>query len=1771
MTQFSLMKKLYLGVVISAFVWAHSQAATLTVTNINDSGPGSLRQAIVTANASVVSDTIQFNIPGPGVHTITPVTQLPDITRPLIIDGYTQPGSSPNTLAEGSDAMLLIEIRGGGQGINGLVFSGSGTNCVVRGLVVNGFNSTASILFGYNSVTISSNVVEGCFIGTDPTGMIARGPNSDGVWAFRGVGNRIGGLTPGARNIISAGQAGVRVVVNSSSNVIQGNLIGTDRTGTNALANLSGGIRVESGSDGTLIGGTNVAARNVIAQGISISTSSGHVIQGNFIGLDVTGRKLLMPAPTGLHVSSSACLIGGLTAVPGTPPGNVIAGSLVGNLSLSATVNDPAPSGNIIRGNLIGTDVTGTVNLGNPGVGISLDNGFNNLIGGTNAGAGNVISGCAQNGIAFSGGATNSVQGNRIGTDITGTLPIPNGIRGINLLSRDNLIGPGNVIAFNGGDGITCDVSSAINNRITANSIFANGSASSHLAIDLGFEGVEANDPGDTDTGPNHRQNFPVITDVSFASGNVTLSGTLNSIANSAYRLEFFGNPSCDSSGHGEGQTFLGFTTVTTDASGNAAFSGTLANTAGHSVFTATATDTNGNTSEFSACASVAGPCTIACPSNMIVSAAPNQCGANATFLPTTSGNCGGVTCSPPSGSLFPVGTNTVTCTTTSGANCSFTVVVNDTSPPNLVCPGNIVSNVPPGQASTAVNYSSPLVADNCGVLSTNCSPASGSTFLLGATTVTCAAIDTANNANTCTFTVTVTTTNAPPIARCRNVVTNADTSCQANVSAAAVDDGSSDSDGTIVSRTLAPAGPYPKGTNQVTLTVIDDRGGSNSCTATIVVLDTTAPALSCPASIVTNAPHGQSSVVVDYPLPSSNDNCPGVVTLNCTPARGSAFPLGTTVVICLVNDISGNTNTCSFNVTANPTALTVTWDGGGANSFWTNAVNWVANTLPVNGDGLVFPTNAAHPVNTNTFSGPTNLAFMELNGSNYVIFSPPITLFNGLTNIPPFLGSNTLRAAVNLAGDQTWRLGPVAEKTILTLMSNLSLSRFHLTLDADGVMEALGNVQGSAGSRLLKVGAGQLRIFGGNNFVPDVRVTGGTLLVDGTLAGGLSISNGATLRGSGAVPPFECAGEVRPDGVLTVLPGTANFISGSTLFIDLMTAAPPGAGYDQLRVSTPPNVASARLRVVGFFRPLVGETFVIMTNTGASPFTTTFIDKPEGSTFLVNNTRVAISYTGGNGNDVTITVDGHENSGLTSVWSGASTNGLWQNRFNWVGNVAPGQGDNLVFPPGVPASGLANTNDFPSGVVFNSITIAAPGYALRGNTVRVNNGIHGAYATSSSLVVLPIILTQAQTFTNGAGQLNLLGPDVDNGGYALTVQVDGGTVLFGGDQLMRGAGGLIKEGPGVLRLAATANSIYFGTTRVNEGVLELAKPGGTIAVPGDLIIGDGVGGPGSDIVRLMGQNQIANGGTVGIASSGLLDTAGHAETIGTLSGSGAIIVGNAFVSEVAGVSTFTGTISGSVGSFVKSGSGILIFAGTNTHTGTMQCQQGILQADGVQLAPLTRITSGGRLQGTGLIGALDINGNGAAVAPGSSPGILTCSNYNADGIGSGTLEIELSGPAPGSGYDQLNVRGTVTLSNQTLSVSLNFPSALGNQFVIINNDGNDAVTGVFTGRPEGSTFAAGGEQFRIGYAGGDGNDVVLTQISGIPTTAPRLDIELVSSNAVRLLWPTNPPGFNLEGNTNLVNTNGWLSVVPPFIAGTNNVVTNATSEPQKFYRLKKN
>ena len=619
------------------------------VTNDNNHGTGSLRDAIINANATPGKDTITFNIPGSGVKTINLVISLPDVTDPVVIDATTQPGYAGTP---------LIELNGSAVGSNGngLVIKAGGST--VRGLAIGSFNNGNGIWVN----ACNNNVIQGNYIGIAANGTTMRA-NTRGIQFSNSSNNVVGGTASGDRNVISGNSNGIEI--SGNANIVQGNFIGTNAAGTAGIRNFTGVVIFDPQFADNLIGGTAAGAGNLISgNSTAISTSSNATtIQGNLIGTDVTGT-IKVPNSLGIQSSGVNALIGGVTAgarnvisgnqgdgvsIRGTGSkvqGNFIGTDITGSLALGNNGNGVVAGDNVliggtvpearniiaasnsfgnvvlglngsgsattVRGNYIGTDVTGTRALGGSTAGINILS-SNNIIGGVVEGARNVISGNLigiQIG-GFSGTTGNVIQGNYIGLNATGTGPVPNTNQGIAITGAvANTIGgtqseAGNKIAFNGGPGLTISTGSGgTGNSIRGNSIFSNNG----LGIDLGTDGVTANDGVDGDSGPNQLQNFPVVTSVTSTSNSTTIQGSLKSIPNTTFQVDFYSNASVDPSGNGEGAQFFGTTSVNTDGNGDGTINVTFPiGLAAGRVITATATDPNGNTSEFSASDAAAG------------------------------------------------------------------------------------------------------------------------------------------------------------------------------------------------------------------------------------------------------------------------------------------------------------------------------------------------------------------------------------------------------------------------------------------------------------------------------------------------------------------------------------------------------------------------------------------------------------------------------------------------------------------------------------------------------------------------------------------------------------------------------------------------------------------------------------------------------------------------------------------------------------------------------------------------------------------------------------------------------------------------------------------------------------------------------------------------------------------------------------------------------------------------------------------------------------
>ena len=454
--------------------------------------------------------------------------------------------------------------------------------------IISGNSGKGIVLTG---ATASGNDISANYIGTNAAGSAAIANASDGVYITNSAHDNVIGVG----NLIS-GNTGYGVAVDSTGtgNVIKGNYIGTNASGTSALANFMGVI-IMIGASGNTVGGSTAGERNVISGntlfGVSIYStgSTGNTVKGNYIGTNAAGTGAL-PNLVGVRIDNGAAsnTVGGSSA----SDRNVIAGNVYGMV-----LSDAGTTGNTIKGNYIGVDATGSAALANSSDGIEIQAGAqSNTIGGTTSGERNVISGNGSRGIVITSAGTtgNVVAGNYIGTNAAGTATVGNGSAGvlISTSATGNTIGgtatgAGNLISGNSGAGVAVTDASTTGNSIRQDSIYGNGG----LGIDLNNDGVTPNDGGDGDTGPNNLQNFPVIGSSSSDGVSTTISGTLDTPNPDTASVDVFSTQPGDP----EGRVYLG--TATPSAGG--AWTLLIMGTPPYGRLTATATK-GGSTSEFS-------------------------------------------------------------------------------------------------------------------------------------------------------------------------------------------------------------------------------------------------------------------------------------------------------------------------------------------------------------------------------------------------------------------------------------------------------------------------------------------------------------------------------------------------------------------------------------------------------------------------------------------------------------------------------------------------------------------------------------------------------------------------------------------------------------------------------------------------------------------------------------------------------------------------------------------------------------------------------------------------------------------------------------------------------------------------------------------------------------------------------------------------------------------------------------------------------------------
>ena len=481
---------------------------------------------------------------------------------------------------------------------------------------------------------------------------------------------------------------------------------------------------------------------------------------------------------------------------------------------------------------------------------------------------------------------------------------------------------------------------------------------------------------------------------------------------------------------------------------------------------------------------------------------------------------------------------------------------------------------------------------------------------------------------------------------------------------------------------------------------------------------------------------------------------------------------------------------------------------------------------------------------------------------------------------------------------------------------------------------------------------------------------------------------------------------------------------------------------------------------------------------------------------------------------------------GALRTWDGGGGNSFWMNAVNWTIDTGPVADDDLLFPSG--AAQLANSNNFPAGTAFNSITLAG-GYTLRGALVALNVGVTNL--AGGNFIQLPVTLRSSVTFSARDGFLQQEG-DIDTAGRSLHLEVAAPAEI----QILSpisGTGGISKTGPGLLTIGA--NDSYFGPTDILEGTATLTHSNAL----GLATVG----------------TTVSAGATIGL--SGTITVAEPLVLAGRLRGSStgtnAVWSGPVTLVNTAGVEvgllgvplTISGAISGS-GSLTKLAPGALRLTGNNTYTGPTSNQFGTLIVDGVQRSSHVYVSLGATLKGNGTVGDVTcfqaFSGTHAVIMPGElGIGRLTTSNLF---MSSATrLMLRVNGTTAGTGYGQLRVNGSVIITNSPSDISLTpgFAPAMGNSFVIIDNDGTDPVVGELLFLREGTVFNGGGYPLQITYRGGTGNDVVLTRVASI--TGLESIVPFPNGMSVR---GTNGIGglpYTIQAATNLSPSTQWTNI----------------------------
>lgn len=802
----------------------------------------------------------------------------------------------------------------------------------------------------------------------------------------------------------------------------------------------------------------------------------------------------------------------------------------------------------------------------------------------------------------------------------------------------------------------------------------------------------------------------------------------------------------------------------------------------------------------------------------------------------------------------------------------------------------------------------------------------------------------------------------------------------------------------------------------------------------------------------------------------------------------------------------------------------------------------------------------------------------IELSGG-VTISGEAVTATAGLT-IRASSGANTWTGEVSVTGtlvlDSIFPYGTVRLSGPVTAGEFESATSFGLLHELAGAMVVAGSATIAATDII-----GTLQVGGDLNLSSSVvrsgaTVTAANVVMTSTDVDGAVVSNGAMSAGnvSGDGSLEYAAGDfatLEPGDLLTTgLLGLGRPAAATTLAVySPLIAGPAAVDYDRLSVRGTLHLADAVFEpVFNAYVPSVGQSFVLIENDGTDAVTGRFLALPEGGLLLVNNLVFALSYQAGDGNDIalqrvaTFVWDGRPDGG------GASANANWSIATNWVGDIAPGANSILLFPADA-AAPRDSVNNFPADTAFRSVILTGSDYTLSGNSVQLTSGLINT--GDDNTVSFATRLAQDQAFRSD-GSLTYSGV-LDLNGTNWTL--DARSTLMPGlnvSGMVVGAGRIVKEGLGTAAMTAPANT-FSGSLLVRSGMLDIASQnsfegktvlaGGGVVLRNNLALGVADSGPAAGIeVSQFGRITLDAGVTIAnesVFGSGAVEMAalgGAALWSSSIAINGALTVDN---QSTSGQLTFTAPITAKVhfssglGDQPNAYEGPVTVAEFCIHTGSMirgsvQCGGNLFLQESVVAATGTASAAGsatlltahvdGLVQAAVRASGSVVSGNGVITMP---TGVLE-DVYPGTATSIGTLQVGTTtlgdfypqitgtaGPGLAGGHDLLRVAGVMTLAGDLrLTIDVAAPISVGDRFLLINNDGADAIKGQFRGLPQGGLVTVANQVFQIDYSAGDGNDVEIKRVTAS-------------------VWDGSPDGSGTASiNANWTTGTNWVGDLPP-------------------------